>query len=156
NAPYENALANECGLATNYHNITHPSLPNYIAATSGLSMATVEKKFASDCSVSKACSTKAPSIFSQVSSWKAYEESMPSNCDPTNSGNSAVRHNPPPYYSTLAGCGTNDVPYTNLATDLANNTLPAFSFITPNLIDDTHNSTVATGDAWLSTNLDAI
>jgi hypothetical protein len=40
-APYENALANECGLATNYHNITHPSLPNYIAATSGLPMTTV-------------------------------------------------------------------------------------------------------------------
>ena len=34
-APYENLLASQCGLATNYHGITHPSLPNYIAATSG-------------------------------------------------------------------------------------------------------------------------
>ena len=34
-APYENQLANACGLATNYHAVTHPSLPNYIAATSG-------------------------------------------------------------------------------------------------------------------------
>ncbi len=34
-APYLNSLAAECGLATNYHNISHPSLPNYIAATSG-------------------------------------------------------------------------------------------------------------------------
>ncbi len=39
----------------------------------------------------------------------------------------------------------NDVPYSQLATDLANNTLPAFSFITPNLIDDMHNGTVAQG-----------
>ncbi|HVB45884.1 MAG TPA: hypothetical protein VNF47_24685 [Streptosporangiaceae bacterium] len=31
-APYINSLASECGLATNYHNITHPSLPNYIGA----------------------------------------------------------------------------------------------------------------------------
>jgi phospholipase C len=155
-APYENSLASECGLATNYHNISHPSLPNYIAATSGLSSTTVYNKFASDCSVSPTCSTKAPSIFGQVSSWKAYEESMPSNCDLTNSGNYAVRHNPPPYYRTLTGCSSYDVPYTNLSYDLANNTLPAFSFITPNLVDDTHNASVATGDSWLSTNLQAI
>ena len=35
-APYINSLAASCGLATNYHNISHPSLPNYIGATSGL------------------------------------------------------------------------------------------------------------------------
>src|ERR1700734_1405909 len=38
-APYFNTLAKDCGLATNYHNVTHPSLPNYIAATSGISYA---------------------------------------------------------------------------------------------------------------------
>src|SRR6202035_4095598 len=31
-APYINSLAAQCGLATNYHNVSHPSLPNYIAA----------------------------------------------------------------------------------------------------------------------------
>ncbi len=34
-APYFNELANECGLATNYLAVSHPSLPNYIALTSG-------------------------------------------------------------------------------------------------------------------------
>ena len=34
-APYLNALAGECGLATNDLAISHPSLPNYIALTSG-------------------------------------------------------------------------------------------------------------------------
>ena len=39
-APYlNNKLIPGCGLATNYHNIGHPSLPNYIAATSGLGLA---------------------------------------------------------------------------------------------------------------------
>ncbi|HVB45883.1 MAG TPA: hypothetical protein VNF47_24680 [Streptosporangiaceae bacterium] len=52
---------------------------------------------------------------------------MPSNCDKSNSGEYAVRHNPPPYYTTLSGCATFDVPYTRLASDLAGNTLPAFS-----------------------------
>lgn len=81
---------------------------------------------------------------------------MPSNCFKTDSGEYAVRHNPPPYFTTLKGCSTNDVPYTQLATDLASNTLPAFSFITPNLIDDMHDGTVAQGDTWLSTNLPKI
>ena len=49
-----------------------------------------------------------------------------------------------------------DVPYTQLATDLAAAKLPAFSFITPNLIDDMHNGTVADGDRWLAANLPAI
>jgi phosphatidylinositol-3-phosphatase len=154
-APYVNSLAAECGLATNYHNISHPSLPNYIAATSGLSGRQI-KLFDNDCSVSKKCSTSAPSIFGQGETWKAYQESMPANCYPSDSGEYAVRHDPPPYYTTLAGCATLDVPYSQLATDLANNALPAFSFITPNLIDDMHDGTIADGDTWLAANLPTI
>jgi phosphatidylinositol-3-phosphatase len=154
-APYINSVAGECGLATNYHNLSHPSLPNYIGATSGLGSMSL-KTFDSDCSPSKKCSTSAASIFGQGETWKAYEESMPSNCANSNSGEYAVRHNPPPYFTTLTGCATNDVPYTQLATDLANNALPAFSFITPNLIDDMHDGTIADGDTWLSSNLPAI
>src|SRR5215469_18792651 len=116
-APYINMLASECGLATNYHNISHPSLPNYVGATSGLGFKAVQK-FRSDCNPSKHCSTPAPSIFGQGETWKAYQESMPSNCDPVNSGEYAVRHNPPPYFTTLQGCSTLDVPYPQLAGDL--------------------------------------
>jgi hypothetical protein len=154
-APYINSLAAKCGLATNYHNISHPSLPNYIAGTSGLGYAAVQK-FKSDCNPSTACSTPAPSIFGQGETWKSYEESMPSNCYPVNSGEYAVRHNPPPYYTTLRGCSTNDVPYSRLATDLAGSTLPAFSFITPNVIGDMHDGTIAQGDRWLASNLPVI
>src|SRR6266487_4194798 len=35
NAPFINAAASNYGLATNYFGVTHPSQPNYIAATSG-------------------------------------------------------------------------------------------------------------------------
>ena len=154
-APYINSVASECAMATNYHNSSHPSLPNYIGATSGLSLKQL-KTFDSDCSVSKHCSTAAPSIFGQGETWKAYEESMPANCSPSNSGEYAVRHDPPPYYSTLSGCATLDVPYTQLAADLAGNALPAFSFITPNLIDDMHDGTIADGDTWLAANLPTI
>jgi phospholipase C len=151
-APHINSLASKCGLATNYHNVTHPSLPNYISATSGLDLASLDP-FTGDCDPTGTCTTNTESIFAQGESWKAYEDSMPSNCDRADAGNYAVRHNPPTYYTTLTGCSTNDVPYDQLATDLASNALPAFSFITPNLINDMHNGTLADGDTWLAHNL---
>ena len=64
-APYINRLATECGLAINYHNITHPSLPNYIAATSGLPLKRLAR-FTSDCGPSGDCRTPARSIFSRL------------------------------------------------------------------------------------------
>jgi phosphatidylinositol-3-phosphatase len=154
-APYINSLASACGLASNYHNVSHPSLPNYIAATSGLALASLAP-FDSDCNPKRKCTTAAASIFGQVASWRAYEESMPKNCDRRNKREYAVRHDPPPYFTTLGGCAANDVPYTQLATDLSQGTLPAFSFITPNLIDDMHDGSIAQGDSWLSANLPAI
>ena len=154
-APYLNRLAADCGLATNYHNITHPSLPNYIAATSGLGYSQLAA-FDSDCAPAAGCATKAPSIFSQGETWRAYAESMPSNCHRANSGEYAVRHNPPPYYTKLHGCSSSDVPYSRLAADLARGRLPAFSFITPNLIDDMHDGTIADGDRWLAAALPKI
>jgi len=154
-APYINRLASQCGLATNYHNISHPSLPNYIAATSGLGVGAVQI-FAGDCSPGPGCTSAAPSIFGQGESWKSYDVSMPTNCDRTDSGEYAVRHNPAVYYTTLRNCLTNVEPYYRLAADLADNRLPAFSFITPNLIDDMHDGTVAQGDGWLARELPAI
>ena len=154
-APYINSVADECGLATNYHNISHPSLPNYVSATSGLSYSGINQ-FDSDCNPAPACSTSAPSIFGQGETWRAYEESMRPNCASADSGEYAVRHNPPPYFTTISGCSKDDVRYTQLSSDLAAGTLPAFSFVTPNLIDDMHDGTVADGDTWLSKNLPAI
>jgi phosphatidylinositol-3-phosphatase len=154
-APYINSLAGQCGLATNYHNISHPSLPNYVGATSGLPLAALGR-FSSDCRPGRRCSSSATSIFGQVPSWRAYQESMPKHCYRRNKREYAVRHNPPPYYTTLGECAVKDVPYTQLALDLASRSLPAFAFVTPNLIDDMHDGTIAQGDAWLKANLPAI
>jgi phosphatidylinositol-3-phosphatase len=155
-APYLNSLAASCGLATDYHNTTHPSLPNYLSATSGIAQGSLPATTYADCHPSVICDMTVGSIFGQGETWKAYEESMPSNCDKSDSGAYSVSHNPAPYYTSLSGCASRDVPYTQLATDLAQGTLPAFSFITPNLNDDMHNGTIAQGDAWLARNLPAI
>jgi phosphatidylinositol-3-phosphatase len=155
-APYINSLSAECGVATDYHNSTHPSLPNYLAATSGLAQSDLPVLSYLDCNVSVVCDTSATSIFGQGETWKSYEESMPSNCYKSDSGEYAVRHNPAVYYTSLSGCSSRDVPYGQLTTDLAGNALPAFSFITPNLVDDMHDGTIAQGDAWLASHLPAI
>ena len=159
-APYINSLIDACGLATNFHNITHVSLPNYIGAVTGLPLADL-LKFDVDCRPSTTCSTDAPSIFSQVPSWKGYMESMTTNCQPTGFIGYAVRHNPPPYLTSLAAtCPTFDVPYTDLQADLDADTLPAFSFITPNTVNDMHDdpdpTAIQTGDSWLAAELPKI
>ena len=151
NAPTINALASECGLATSFYAETHPSLPNYIAMTSGSTQGITDDAgpLSHPLDVS--------SIFSQLSpdGWRSLSESMPSNCYLENSGVYAVRHNPAPYYTNIrTECADQNVPLGPTA-DLS----ARFTFVTPNLCHDMHScptqndtaTEVKTGDAWLST-----
>ena len=71
---------------------------------------------------------------------------MPSNCATADAGEYAVKHNPQAYYVNLgADCAAYNVPLGD-PPDLS----ARFTFITPNLIDDMHDGTVADGDTWLS------
>ena len=149
--PFIRTLASACGLASNYHNITHPSLPNYLAATSGSTHGA-----ASDCRPIH-CLAPGPSIFSQLDaaheSWRSYVENMPVPCDPKDHGVYAAKHNTAAYYAALGGaCETNDLPLEgSLAHDLATGRLPAFSMIVPNTCDDMHSCPISQADAWLHT-----
>ena len=86
---------------------------------------------------------------------------MPAPCDPDGRV-SRTRRSTTPRRTTSASatrCRAGDVPLGSttrgaLATALANGTLPAFSFVTPNLCNDMHDCGVATGDAWLGSWLD--
>jgi hypothetical protein len=162
-APYINALASQCGQATNYRSISHPSLPEYIAATSGTPLSQLTP-FISDCVPSASCESSANNIFQQISSWRSYAESMPSNCYKSNSGTYAPRHNPAVYYTDLSNCATNDVPLGTVGSSpLINDfqqdsTAPPFAWVTPNLCDDMHGTTgcasgtaaiIQAGDNWL-------
>jgi hypothetical protein len=141
-APYINSLASQCGLATNYFAVSHPSLPNYIALTSGSTQGITDDNPPSSHPLNVS------SIFGQLEpgNWRSLEESMPSNCDQTNSGEYAVRHNPAAYYTNLTDCNTQDVPLGSTPDISAK-----FTFVTPNLIDDMHDGTIQQGDTWLST-----
>ena len=149
-APYLNSLIRDGGLATRFYGTRHPSLPNYIALTSG-STFTIQ----SDC---KHCHIKATNIVDQLEgagiSWKAYLEDMPTDCyGGTAAGDYAKKHNPFAYYDTItanpARCHR-VVPATDLAGDLRTGRLPQFVWITPNLCNDMHDCRIATGDRYLS------
>lgn len=153
-APYLNSVASACGQATNYAGVAHPSLPNYIAATSGGTQGITNDNPPSS------NATSAPSIYTQLLTagltWRDYEESSPGGCPTGSSGLYAVKHDPAAYYTSIptSVCANWDEPLGtlaagNFATDLANGTLPSFSFVTPNLCNDMHDCNVAAGDNWL-------
>ncbi len=151
-APTINALANGCALATDYHGIQFPSLPNYIQMTSGTAPQSIagDGRRGSDCTPAADCQSTDPSIFGQMItaglSWKSYAESMPSNCFGSDAGEYVPRHNPAVYYvNERADCAKYDVPMGTtakgaLASDLRGGSLPAYSFVAPNLCNDGHDS----------------
>ena len=150
-SPYINSLARACGLATNYTAVAHPSLPNYIAATSGGTQTVADDNPPSSHPL------VLNSIFQQARSARSYEESMTANCVPSSAGVYAVKHNPEEYYTPIrASCKANDVPMGTSSSGaflnaLDTDTLPAFSFVTPNLCNDMHDCSIETGDRWLKT-----
>jgi hypothetical protein len=140
-APFLQSLARACGQATNLHAETHPSLPNYIAMTSGSTHGV------QDDNPPPSHPLGGPSIFSQLGAhWRALQESMPRPCDSGTTDLYAPKHNPAAYYTNLAkSCKKQDVRLGSKP-DLS----ARFTFITPNLCHDMHNCDVATGDRYLS------
>jgi len=143
-ARYENELAAGCGLATNYRAITHPSLPNYLAATSG------ETWGVRDDGSPSAHPITARSVFEQAGSWREYVESAPGTCPTRSTPLYAQKHDPALYYTRLRGvCRQRVVSLGELGRDLAGGTLPRFASVVPDLCHDTHDCGVRAGDDWL-------
>ena len=160
-APYVNSLARNGAIAGNYVAIGHPSLPNYMALSSGQSYSWAP----SDCDPSASCQTSAVNVADRIEgsgkTWREYAESMGSPCRLASSGTYFARHNPFVYYTDITGnatrCNSHVVDYSNLSTDLAaTSSTPNYAFITPNSCNDMHDCPVATGDTWLSQAVPAI
>jgi hypothetical protein len=156
-APFETALAEACGTARQYAAVAQPSLPNYLAATAGRTFGVTDDRPPADHSFS------ADNLFRQVRALgrqaRSYMEDMPGPCVlQARAGVYAVKHNPAAYYNggdDRAACRRDNLPLGTtaagpLASSLGDGTLPAFSFVTPNLCNDTHDCPVKRGDVWLS------
>ncbi len=160
-APYLNGLAHDFATATDYSGVSHPSLPNYLAMTSGTTAG-----ITNDCNPpGGSCLDTGPNLAQSIDrsgrTWKMYAESIPSPCAVANTSLYAVKHNPFMYFPSVTRdrgyCDAHVVPYSQFGSDLATATsLPSFSFISPNLCNDMHDCSVATGDAWLASNVPRI
>lgn len=150
--PYLNSLISQYGLATQYFANTHPSLPNYFVLTTGL-MESNNDNFAGSVTDDNAVRE----LVKAGKSWKAYLESLPSpGYLGGDTGGYLRQHNPFADLSDIqesSAQADNMVPFTQFATDLANNALPQYSFIAPNANDDAHDGTLAQADSWLQANI---
>lgn len=153
--PYLAGLSDRYGYATDWHALTHPSLPNYLAIAGGSTFGVTND---ADPSTNAAKLGRAASVFSQARragrSAATYAESMPHHCNLTSAGHYAVRHNPWTYFSAdRTACRAHDVGTANLAANARANKLANVTFLIPNLVHDAHDATLAQADAWLKTHL---
>jgi acid phosphatase len=139
--PYIARLARQYAVATNYGEVSNPSLPNYLAMTSGSTWGIRDDSFHK---------LPATGLGNQLSgagiSWKAYMEGFTGDCF-SSPYPYALKHNPFAYYG--GACPPNVVPMTDLTSDLNGNT-PQLSWITPGMCNDGHDCGVARSDRWLS------
>jgi hypothetical protein len=149
-APYINRVARRYGLATASYGVRHPSLPDYLALTSGSTQG-----IDADCTT---CHVAARNIVDQLEaarlSWKAYMEDLPRPCfGGAGTGGYAKKHDPFMYYDDVVrdrGRCRRVVPLARLGPDLRRDRLPTYAFLSPNLCDDMHDCSVATGDRFLA------
>jgi hypothetical protein len=143
NTPYITQLANTYAQATDYYGVTHPSEPNYIAATSGSNWFVNNDNPANVFDHTNIVDE----LSDQGISWAAYMEAMPSvgytgafwpsSADPLY----ASKHNPFVLYSDVLSnpAELNQIkPYTALAGDLNSRNAPQYVWITPDQCDDMH------------------
>jgi len=166
-APYINALAAENAVASGYRdNLVHPSEPNYLEMVAGENFGVLDDDSPSSHHIDSS-SHIADQLELAGMSWKAYEESMGNPCGLASQYPYEPKHDPFVFFDDINGwdghafqtsqrCNTHVVDYSQLDADLAANTLPKYVFITPNMIDDMHDGSVADGDAWLSRELPKI
>jgi hypothetical protein len=137
--PYLNMLINNYGLATQYFANQHHSLPNYLWLTSG----------SNDGVTTDTCSPviENDNVVQELKeaglSWQAYQQSLPyAGYLGCSSGYYHKRHDPFAYYDVVVDSTAQQkhiVPFTQFATDLANNNFARYNFITPNICYDMHS-----------------
>jgi phosphatidylinositol-3-phosphatase len=138
---YTASLAATYPTATDYHAVSSPSLPNYLALTSGSTWGISDDGY-----------HRLPvgGLGAQLTGagieWRAYMEGMNKGC--FNSGYPyALKHNPFAYYGST--CPQQVVPFTQFAADMQGS-VPQFVWITPGLCHDGHDCSTGVADQWLS------
>jgi len=153
--PYTRTLAETYGYADRYFALVHPSLPNYLAMVGGSTFGVHDDKPPADHRV------HAPSVFRAAKragrTARLYADAMSTNCQGTNAGTYAVKHNPWPYFVEEAReCRSGDVPLSALARDIGSGRLPAVGMVIPDLCHDAHDCSLSRSDRWLRREVGAV
>ena len=153
--PYLSSLARQYGLATQYYGNAHPSIGNYFMITVGDTVTNRDgfSDIVHDDNVVRA-------LVAAGKTWKAYGEDVPAvGYTGAASGRYTRRHNVLALLWDVVHDSAkvrNLVPFTQLAMDLARNTLPHYAFIVPNLCNDAHDCPLRTADEWLKRHIDPL
>jgi hypothetical protein len=173
NAPYINGtLLPMASFAEAYYNPPglHPSLPNYLWLEAGTNFGIFDDN---DPSLDHLNTTNHLVTLLQNAgiSWKAYQESAPGDIVPLTSYYPyAVRHDPFVYFDDVTGTNNPNCPYglahirpySEFASDLTNNTVARYNFVTPNVCSDMHDlcapllNQILQGDTWLASEVPKI
>jgi hypothetical protein len=169
-APYINNFLLPVGShAENYNNPPgiHPDLPNYLWLEAGTNFSITDNN--TPAVNSQGTTAHLASLLTAGGkTWKSYDEGIDGTTCPLTSVNQyAVYTNPFVYFNdttntnstSSATCIAHVRPFSELQTDLQNNTVANYSFITPSTADSMSTpgaSSIAAGDAWLATNVPII
>ncbi|MGH9678352.1 MAG: alkaline phosphatase family protein [Candidatus Acidiferrales bacterium] len=157
---YFNGLANQYGLATQYYSDVLSSIGAYFMWTTGQILTTDGNQTPLTFPVS--VDNVVRELLAAGKTWKQYAESIPSvgylggDTIGPDGGSYVARHVPLPYMTDVQNSTAqrqNIVPFAQLATDIANNALPNYGFITPNMCDDAHDCSLSVADNWLKSNI---
>jgi acid phosphatase len=150
--PNLNKLMAQGAQPTNYYANTHGSIGNYFMLTTGQTLTNND----SSTTIWDVDNIARHMIAGGVA-FKVYAEGITQGYLGGDTGLYVVRHNPFAMLSDVASSPQTAKqyiwPFTQFASDAANNALPAFSFIVPNIMDDAHTGTPLQADQWLQANV---
>ncbi|KZT51913.1 hypothetical protein CALCODRAFT_476581 [Calocera cornea HHB12733] len=149
-------LATQGILLNNFVAVTHPSEPNYAAVVGGDFWGMGDDNLHY---IPSNMSTIVDLLDTKNISWGSYQESMPYDgyqlynyTEPNYLNQSAPpytyyvrKHNPLVLYDSVANVPARNMRnrnFNDFAVDVSNNTLPQWMFITPNLVNDGHDTNV--------------
>ena len=158
NAPYINSLAATYGLAANFTAVAHPSEPNYLAMFSGSTQGVTDD--------AKHTFTNVANLADQIEAsgrdWHVAAQNVKLGCftggsasgGPDGSGTYVRKHEPAIMFSQIATNPARCAKITDFSHFDPN--VGNYWFIAPNLCNDMHDCSVATGDGFLKSFLPTI
>ncbi|KAJ6533023.1 phosphoesterase family-domain-containing protein [Mycena capillaripes] len=161
--PIFESLAEQGILLTNYNSVTHPSEPNYVAAIGGDFFGMHDDNMYH---IPSNISTVVDLLEDKDISWATYQENMAADSFygfGFSAPNYASPSDPPyPYYVrkhnplVIFDAISQDTDrakrirtFNDFANDVVNGTLPQWIFVTPNMVNDAHDTTIDFAAAFL-------